>query len=83
MTAIWLLTVAAGNLFDALVNGNIAKGGFFAKFVGADFYWLFVGICTAFLVAFMIISPRLKERNYINDPDAEPDNKVIADTNNL
>ncbi len=83
MTAIWLLTVAAGNLFDALVNGNIAKGGFFAQFVGADFYWLFVGICTAFLVAFMIISPRLKERNYINDPDAEPNNQVIADTNNL
>jgi POT family proton-dependent oligopeptide transporter len=31
MSAIWLLTVAAGNLFDALVNGNISKGGFFAQ----------------------------------------------------
>jgi POT family proton-dependent oligopeptide transporter len=81
MTAIWLLTVAAGNLFDALVNGNIAKGGFFSRFVGADFYWLFVGICTAFLVVYMIIAPRLKERSYIAEPEEE--NEVIAQTNNL
>lgn len=81
MTAIWLLTVAAGNLFDALVNGNISEGGFFSKFVGADYYWLFVGICTVFLVIYLVISPRLKERNYISDP--EIDNEVIADTNNL
>ncbi|MDB5157735.1 MAG: family transporter [Mucilaginibacter sp.] len=81
MSAIWLLTVAAGNLFDALINGNISKGGFFSRFAGADFYWLFVGICTVFLVLFMIISPRLKERSYIAEP--EPDNQAIADTNNL
>jgi POT family proton-dependent oligopeptide transporter len=81
MSAIWLLTVAAGNLFDALVNGNIAKGGFFSRFVGADFYWLFVGICTAFLLVYMIIAPRLKERSYIAEPEEE--NEVIAQTNNL
>jgi POT family proton-dependent oligopeptide transporter len=81
MSAIWLLTVAAGNLFDALINGNISKGGFFARFVGADFYWLFVGICTVFLVIYMFIAPRLKERSYIAEP--EPDNEAIAQTNNL
>jgi POT family proton-dependent oligopeptide transporter len=81
MSAIWLLTVAAGNLFDALVNGNIAKGGFFSRFVGADFYWLFVGICTAFLLVYMIVAPRLKERSYIAEPEEE--NEVIAQTNNL
>jgi proton-dependent oligopeptide transporter, POT family len=79
MTAIWLLTVAAGNLFVALINGNISEGGFFAQFTGADFYWMFVGLCTIFLVAYLFISPRLKERNYVTDPD----NQVIADTNNL
>ncbi|GAB2981457.1 hypothetical protein GCM10027049_16870 [Mucilaginibacter puniceus] len=79
MTAIWLLTVAAGNLFVALINGNISKGGFFAQFTGANFYWMFVGICSVFIVAYLFISPRLKERNYI----VEPDNEVIADTNNL
>jgi POT family proton-dependent oligopeptide transporter len=81
MSAIWLLTVAAGNLFDALVNGNISKGGFFSQFTGANFYWLFVGICSVFLVLFMIISPRLKERSYIAEP--EVDNQTIAETNNL
>lgn len=79
MTAIWLLTVAAGNLFVALINGNISKGGFFAQFTGASFYWMFVGICSVFIVAYLFISPRLKERNYI----VEPDNEVIAETNNL
>lgn len=81
MSAIWLLTVATGNLFDALINGNISKGGFFSRFVGADFYWLFVGICTVFLLVFMFIAPRLKERSYIAEPEA--DNEVIAETNNL
>nr|WP_294790095.1 POT family MFS transporter [uncultured Mucilaginibacter sp.] len=79
MTALWLLTVAAGNLFVALINGNISKGGFFAQFVGADFYWMFVVLCCIFLVVYLFVSPRLKERNYITDPD----NQVIADTNNL
>ncbi|RZA03294.1 MAG: MFS transporter [Sphingobacteriaceae bacterium] len=79
MTAIWLLTVAAGNLFVALINGNISKGGYFAQFTGANFYWMFVVLCSAFIVVYLFVSPRLKERNYIE----EPDNEVIADTNNL
>ena len=79
MTAIWLLTVAAGNLFVALINGNISDGGYFAQFTGANFYWMFVGICSVFIVVYLFVSPRLKERNYI----VEPDNEVIADTNNL
>ena len=79
MTAIWLLTVAAGNLFVALINGNISEGGYFARFTGANFYWMFVGICSAFIVIYLFVSPRLKERNYI----VEPDNEAIAETNNL
>ncbi|MEO6149645.1 MAG: POT family MFS transporter [Mucilaginibacter sp.] len=81
MTAIWFLTVALGNVFTALVNTSISTGGFFSKFQGADYYWLFVGIITGFLVLYMIVSPRLKERSYILEPEEE--NQVIADTNNL
>jgi POT family proton-dependent oligopeptide transporter len=81
MSAIWLLTVAAGNLFDALINGNISEGGFFAHFTGASYYWLFVGICTVFLVVYLFVAPRLKERSYIEEPEEEAD--VIAQTNNL
>ncbi len=81
MSAIWLLTVALGNLFVATINGSISKGGFFAQFSGANFYWMFVVICTGFLVIYLFVSPRLKERSYISDP--EDDNQVIAETNNL
>jgi Dipeptide/tripeptide permease len=81
MSAIWLLTVAAGNLFDALINGNISEGGFFAHFTGASYYWLFVVICTVFLVVYLFVAPRLKERSYIEEPEEEAD--VIAQTNNL
>jgi POT family proton-dependent oligopeptide transporter len=79
MTAIWLLTVAVGNLFVALLNHNIANGGFFSRFTGAGYYWLFVGIGTAFIVIYLFVSPRLKERNYI----ADPYNEVVAETDNL
>ncbi|GAB3926304.1 POT family MFS transporter [Mucilaginibacter myungsuensis] len=78
MGAIWLLTVAAGNYFDVIVNGSIASGGYFSKFVGADFYWLFAGICAAFLLVFLFVSPRLKERNYIEQPEEEAEAAAIS-----
>jgi POT family proton-dependent oligopeptide transporter len=71
MTAIWLLTVAIGNVFTALINSSISNKGFFARLEGADYYWFFVGIILVFSILFMIISPRLKERNYLADPDDE------------
>ena len=88
MTAIWLLVVALGNTITALVNGNISNGGFLSHHLqGANYYWFFVGFITVFVVVFMFVSPRLKERSYILDPDQEPipvdRDKIIADTNNL
>ncbi len=72
MSAIWLLTVALGNVVTAMINGNISKGGFLAKhLVGANFYWFFVGFILVFFLVFIFVSPRLKERNYIDEPDAE------------
>ncbi|MBK0379192.1 POT family MFS transporter [Mucilaginibacter segetis] len=82
MSAIWLLTVAAGNYFDVFVNGSIAEGGFFSKFTGADYYWLFTGICGAFLLVYMFVAPRLKERNYIDEPEVT-ENEVVAENFNL
>ena len=80
MSAIWLLTVAIGNIFTAGVNNSISNGGFFAKYSGASYYWLFVGIMMGFWVLFVLISPRLKERSYIND---EADELIEAETTNL
>lgn len=79
MAAIWLLTVAIGNLFVAYVNNSISNKGFFARLEGANYFWFFVGLISVFLVIYIFVSPRLKERNYV----AEDENKVIAETGNL
>ena len=63
--ACWLLTVTMGNVLVSVIQNNIKGGGFFAQFHGADFFWLFTGICFVTAVLFMIISPRIKERSYI------------------
>jgi proton-dependent oligopeptide transporter, POT family len=82
MTGIWLLVVSFGNLITAVVNGFIEDGGWWARNLkGANYEWFFVIFIGVFIVAFMIVSPRLKERNYITDPYV--DNQVIADTHQL
>jgi POT family proton-dependent oligopeptide transporter len=85
MTGIWFLVVSAGNLITALVNGFIAKGGWWAAHLaGANYEWFFVCFILAFIVIFMFVAPRLKEHNYIENPEEEPPlNQIIADTNNL
>ncbi len=65
MSAIWLLTVAVGNLFTAFVNNSIAGKGVFSKFIGADYYWLFVAILGGFLVLYVLISKKLPEKSYV------------------
>jgi len=82
MTGIWFLVVSFGNLITALVNGLIENGGWWARNLkGANYEWFFVIFIGVFVVAFLIVSPRLKERNYITDPYVE--NQVISDTHNL
>jgi len=82
MTGIWFLVVSAGNLITAQVNGFIADGGSFARLMkGANYEWFFIIFISVFFIAFLFISPRLKERNYITDPYIE--NEVIANTDNL
>jgi len=82
MTGIWFLVVSFGNLITALVNGFIEQGGWWAKTLkGANYEWFFVTFIGVFIIIFMFVSPRLKERNYITDPYI--DNQVLADTQNL
>jgi len=42
--AIFFVTVFAGNFLVTLVNDNIRSGGFFSRFEGASYFWLFAGI---------------------------------------
>ncbi|MFI5161534.1 MAG: MFS transporter [Sphingobacteriales bacterium] len=87
MTGIWYMVVAVGNMITALVNGNISNKGILAPYlVGANYYWYFdVGLIVAFIIVFLIVSPRMKEHNYIENPgdNAADHNKIIADTDNL
>ena len=62
MGAIWLLTIAIGNIFTALVNRSISNHGFFASLEGATYYWFFIGLMLLVLVIYMIVSPGIKER---------------------
>jgi POT family proton-dependent oligopeptide transporter len=65
MAAIWLLTVALGNVFVGIVNNSIASGGFFAQLEGALYFWFFVGLMTITVLIFFMVSGRIKERSYI------------------
>ncbi|MDO3644054.1 MAG: POT-type proton-dependent oligopeptide transporter [Mucilaginibacter sp.] len=74
MTGIWFLVVSFGNLITALVNSFIEGGGWWARNLkGANYEWFFVTFIMVFVIVFLFVSPRMKERNYITDPviDAE------------
>jgi proton-dependent oligopeptide transporter, POT family len=63
--ACYLLSITLGNVLVSIIQTNIKNGGFFAQFHGAGFFWLFTGICAVTAILFMAISPKIKERSYI------------------
>lgn len=65
MSALYLLGISLGNYFDSLVNKSIANNGFFAKYTGANYYWLFISIITVFFVLYLFIAKRLPEKSYV------------------
>ncbi len=71
MSALYLLGISFGNYFVSLVNKSIANNGFFAKFTGAKYYWLFIGIITAFFVLYIFVAKRLPEKSYVGLEDSE------------
>ncbi len=67
MTALYLLGISLGNIFTSMVNNSIANNGFFAKFTGASYFWLFIGILLAFFVLYLFVAKRLPEKSYLNE----------------
>jgi proton-dependent oligopeptide transporter, POT family len=63
--ASYLLTVTIGNVLVSVIQNNIKSGGFFAKYHGADFFWLFTAICVVNAIVFMCVSPFIKEKSYV------------------
>jgi proton-dependent oligopeptide transporter, POT family len=77
LSAFWLLTVSAGDYFDAYVNSNIAKNGFFSRFTGASYFHLFMIILSVVAILFFIISPFIKEKVYlVEDEELMPHNII-------
>ncbi|MGI4763300.1 MAG: POT family MFS transporter [Janthinobacterium lividum] len=70
-TSLWLLTIAGGNYFLALMNASIARGGFFARFQGASYYWFFVGLMAVNFLLFALVAARLPQKTYVG-PAALP-----------
>ncbi|WP_254244075.1 POT family MFS transporter [Hymenobacter sp. BRD128] len=64
-TSLWLLTIAGGNYFLALMNASIARGGFFARFQGAGYYWFFVGLMAVNFILFVLVAARLPQKTYV------------------
>ncbi|RYE19383.1 MAG: hypothetical protein EOP42_29150, partial [Sphingobacteriaceae bacterium] len=67
MTAIWYITYSVGSFFNSVVTKSISENGMFSVFTGASFYWLFVAICFSFVIIFVLVSPRIKEKAYLVD----------------
>jgi POT family proton-dependent oligopeptide transporter len=65
VTSLWLLTIAGGNYFLAIMNGSIAQGGFFAQFQGASYYWFFVGLMAVNVSLFALLAARLPQKTYV------------------
>jgi POT family proton-dependent oligopeptide transporter len=66
MTSLWLLTIAGGNYFLAIMNSSIAQHGFFARFQGANYYWFFVGLMGVNVLLFALVASRLTEKTYVS-----------------
>lgn len=64
MGAIWLLTIAVGNAFTAIINRSISNGGFFSSLNGASYYWFFIGLMSVVFLIYLFVSPRIKERSF-------------------
>ncbi len=65
MTAIWYSAVSIGNYAVSLINGSIAKGGFFAQLTGATYFWFFTGLMFLSTIIFMLVAGRLKETRFV------------------
>lgn len=64
-SALYLLGISLGNYFVSLVNGNIVAGGFFSKYTGASYYWLFIKIMVVFIIIYLLVAKRLPEKKYV------------------
>ena len=69
MSALYLLGISAGNLITGLINSYIADKGFFSRFTGVKYYWLFIGMLVFFIILYLLVAKRLPEKKYVGEEE--------------
>ncbi len=69
--SIYLLSVALGNEFTALVNLAIQKPDGTTRLPGASYYWFFTGFMVLAACAFVVVAMRYHGRTYIQGEAAD------------
>ncbi|MBM4029238.1 MAG: POT family MFS transporter, partial [Planctomycetes bacterium] len=65
--SIFLLSVALGNAFTAVVNRAIERPDGTSLLVGASYYWFFVGVMLVAAILFIPVARRYPLKDYIQD----------------
>ncbi len=65
--SVFLLSIAVGNTFTAIVNKVIQNPDGSSKLAGADYYWFFVGVMAVTAVLFVFVATFYREKTYIQD----------------
>ncbi len=63
LMSFWLVTISTGNYFVTLINSSISQKGFFSKLEGANYYLFFIGVISGFIILFLLVSGKFKEKS--------------------
>lgn len=74
--SLYLMSVAAGNEFTAIVNLVIQKADGTNRLPGASYYWFFTGCMFVAAVGFLFVVKTYKGKTYIQDEDAPDAHEV-------
>lgn len=73
--SLYLLSVAAGNEFTAVVNAVIENEDGTSRLPGADYYWFFTAVMAVAAVGFVFVARKYREKTYIQDDGSDsPEN---------
>ncbi|MBD3672036.1 MAG: POT family MFS transporter [Planctomycetaceae bacterium] len=74
--SLYLMSVAAGNEFTAIVNLVIQKADGSSRLPGASYYWFFTGCMFVAAVGFLFVVKTYKGKTYIQDEEAPTAHEV-------
>ncbi len=76
--SLYLLSVAAGNEFTAVVNAVIERDDGTSLLPGAQYYWFFTAVMAVASVGFVFVAMKYREKTYIQDDQPEDAEKALG-----